>query len=109
MKRRAQPIGYGVLKSRAVFWLAYSCKALFAICLRLSLAVGLSGVPVAVAQRNLSGTAPLTAEGDLAEQMVEGIKRYLLRQTEASVEKRAQQWKRDYSSVESYRRSVAAN
>ena len=57
----------------------------------------------------LSGTAPLTAEGDLAAQMVAGIHRYLLSQTEAQVTERAQLWNRDYTTVESYERSVASN
>ena len=41
--------------------------------------------------------------------MVEGIKRYLLRETDASIEKRARLWKRDYGSLESYDQSVASN
>ena len=60
-------------------------------------------------QSVLSGTAPLTAEGDLATQMVAGIHRYLLSQTEAQVTERAQLWNRDYTTVESYERSVASN
>ena len=64
---------------------------------------------VVLAQTTLPGTAPLTAEGDLAEQMVEGIKRYLLRETDASVEKRSRLWNRNYGSLESYDQSVAAN
>src|SRR5436190_20858456 len=39
------------------------------------------------------GTAPLTAEGDLAAQMVEGIDRYLLRRTADSVAGRSERWK----------------
>jgi dienelactone hydrolase len=87
----------------------YWWKPVFAVCLRLSFALALSEVPVAVAQTNLPGTVPLTAEGDLAEEMVEGIKRYLLRETAGSVEDRVRLWTRDYGSVESYEQSVAPN
>ena len=57
----------------------------------------------------LAGTAPLTTEGDLAEQMVDGIHRYLLHETETQESERAQLWNRDYSSAEHYERSVAPN
>jgi dienelactone hydrolase len=40
----------------------------------------------------LPGTQPLTAQGDLASQMVEGIDRFLLKETEATVTKRAALW-----------------
>ncbi|MDR3674705.1 MAG: dienelactone hydrolase family protein [Acidobacteriota bacterium] len=55
----------------------------------------------------LPGTEPLTREGDLAAQMVEGIHRYLARQTAASVQKREAHWNRDYSSRTAYEASVA--
>jgi hypothetical protein len=55
----------------------------------------------------LPGTEPLTREGDLAAQMVEGIHRYLAEQTAASVEKRGALWNRDYSSRAAYEASVA--
>src|SRR6266536_3585520 len=84
-------------------------KPIFSICLRWSLVMGLTPTSFVVAQTTLPGTAPLTAEGDLAEQMVDGINRYLLRETDASVEKRARLWKRDYGSLESYNQSVAPN
>ncbi|PYV88482.1 MAG: hypothetical protein DMG05_15570, partial [Acidobacteria bacterium] len=83
-------------------------KLIFSICL-LSLAVGFIPASILVAQTSLPGTAALAAEGDIAEQMVEGIKRYLLRETDGSVEKRAHLWHRDYGSPESYNQSVAAN
>jgi dienelactone hydrolase len=84
-------------------------KRILSICLRLSLVVGLADTSVVLAQATLPGTAPLIAEGDLAEQMVEGIKRYLLRETDVSIEKRARLWKRNYGSLESYDQSVASN
>src|ERR1035438_4107594 len=55
------------------------------------------------------GTAPLTMEGDVAVQMVEGMRRYLDRLTAASVETRAALWNRDYSSRAAYEASVAPN
>lgn len=57
----------------------------------------------------LPGTAPLEVQGDLAEQMVAGIDRFLLRKIDESVGKRAGHWKRDVSSAEKYNASVAAN
>src|SRR3954469_1260102 len=61
------------------------------------------------AQTALPGTAPLTAQGDFASQMVDNINDYLLRATAESVHKRAGLWKRDYGSAELYGRSVTPN
>lgn len=57
----------------------------------------------------LPQTAPLEMQGDLAEQMVAGIDRFLLREIDASVEKRPRYWKRDFASPDAYEKSVAAN
>jgi len=57
----------------------------------------------------LPGTKPLTAEGDLAAQMVTGIDKYLMLELEASVKKRQEYWKPDYSSQEAYTKSVEPN
>jgi putative membrane-bound dehydrogenase-like protein len=57
----------------------------------------------------LPGTKPLEAQGDLAEQMVAGIDRFLLREIEQSVARRAALWNRDTASREAYEKSVAAN
>ncbi len=57
----------------------------------------------------LPETKPLTREGDLAAQMVEGIDKYLMRELAASVENRKQYWKPDFSSVEAYTKSVQPN
>ena len=57
---------------------------------------------------HLPGTVPLTREGDLAAQMVEGIHRYLAGLTAASVEKRGLRWNRDYSSRAAYEASAAS-
>src|SRR5262249_41705949 len=47
----------------------------------------------AAAAEPLPGTQPLTAEGDLAAQMVAGIDKYLMRELAAAPEKRQQLWK----------------
>ena len=57
----------------------------------------------------LPGTEPLTAAGDLSQQMVEGIDRFLMHETERSVAGRAAYWKRDFSSPEAYERSIETN
>ncbi len=57
----------------------------------------------------LPGTRPLTMEGDLAAHMVAGMDRFLMRETGASVGRRAGHWRRDFSSQEAYVRSVAPN
>jgi dienelactone hydrolase len=57
----------------------------------------------------LPGTKPLEAQGDLAEQMVAGIDRFLLREIAASVARRGRHWKRDVSSAEKYNAWVSAN
>jgi putative membrane-bound dehydrogenase-like protein len=57
----------------------------------------------------LPGTAPLDLQGDLAAVMVAGIDRFLLREIDASVEKRSAYWKRDPSSREAYAKSVEPN
>src|SRR5262249_1076975 len=57
----------------------------------------------------LPGTKPLTSEGDLAAQMGGGIDKYLVGEVAASVDKRKQYWKPDYSSAEAYSKSVQPN
>ncbi len=63
----------------------------------------------AAAQPVLPGTAPLSAHGDFAAEMVDGINQYLLRATADSVLQRPALWKRDYASGERYERSMASN
>jgi dienelactone hydrolase len=58
---------------------------------------------------SLPETKPLSRDGDLAAQMVEGIDKYLMRELAASVEKRKQYWKPDFSSLEAYAKSVQPN
>src|SRR5262245_58040519 len=74
----------------------------------LVLVVAFAAVPPLSAEP-LPGTKPLTAEGDLAAQMVAGIDKYLMRELAASVEKRKQYWKPDFSSPEAYAKSVEPN
>ena len=57
----------------------------------------------------LAGTKPLTMEGDIAAQLVAGVDKFLLREIEPSVERRAKHWKRDFSSPEAYDKSIEPN
>jgi dienelactone hydrolase len=57
----------------------------------------------------LPGTEPLTVEGDLAQQMVDGIQRLLLRRTAEAAAERRRFWNRNYGSVELYETSVSPN
>src|SRR5258708_6504520 len=57
----------------------------------------------------LPGTQPLTMQGDIAAQLVEGVDKFLLREIDGSVERRARHWKRDFSSVEAYNKSIEPN
>ncbi len=81
-KRRALPIGL------MICWLLLA---------RLGLA------------EQLPGTEPLTLQGDLAMEMVAGIDRFLRRELEASVARRAEFWRQDFASPEQYRLSVEPN
>jgi dienelactone hydrolase len=57
----------------------------------------------------LPDTTPLTAQGDIASQMVEGIHQFLLLKTQTQEASRAKLWNRDYRSREQYELSVAPN
>ena len=57
----------------------------------------------------LPGTQPLTLEGDIASQLVDGVDRFLLRQIEASVDGRQHHWKRNFSSADAYNKSIEPN
>jgi dienelactone hydrolase len=57
----------------------------------------------------LAGTQPLTMEGDIASQLVAGVDRFLLRKIDESVERRARNWHRDFSSAEAYEKSIEPN
>src|SRR5262245_51708019 len=57
----------------------------------------------------LSGTKPLTLQGDLSAQMVAGIDKFLMREIERSIEERQKLWQRDFASREAYEKSVQPN
>src|SRR3954453_4432345 len=61
------------------------------------------------AQDILPGTRALTMEGDLAAQMVDGINKWLIRETNAIRERRSSYWQRDYSSPAAYDKSISPN
>lgn len=61
------------------------------------------------AAESLKGTKALTMKGDLSEQMVAGISRFLDRQTDASLSSRSRYWNRDFSTRSKYNQSVATN
>jgi putative membrane-bound dehydrogenase-like protein len=63
----------------------------------------------AQAADKLSGTAPLEGDHDFGAEMVAGIDKFLLREIDLSVERRAKYWKRDTSSEEAYQKSVTPN
>jgi dienelactone hydrolase len=71
--------------------------------------VALSGLAPPALADPLPGTKPLDMQGDLAEQMVSGIDRFLLREIAESVGRRPRHWHRDLSSPEKYNASVAPN
>jgi dienelactone hydrolase len=57
----------------------------------------------------LDGTRVLEMEGDIASALVDGVDRFLLRETEQSVERRGRHWNRDTSSHEAYEQSIEPN
>ena len=61
------------------------------------------------AKEVLPGTVPLNMKGDLAWQMVDGIRAFIVQYTEEAAKQRAQFWHYDYSSPEAYQRSVLPN
>ena len=57
----------------------------------------------------LPGTAPLTMAGDIASELVAGVDKYLLKEIDKSVERRAKFWNQDFSSTEAYNLSIEPN
>lgn len=57
----------------------------------------------------LPGTKPLTREGDITSQLVDGVDRFLLQELEKSIAARATYWKRDFSSPDAYYKSIEPN
>ena len=57
----------------------------------------------------LPGTTPLDWSGDIASDMIDGIDRFLLRETEKSIDSRTGFWNRDFSSADAYNKSIEPN
>ena len=57
----------------------------------------------------LLGTQPLTWTGDISLRMVDDLHKFADIETAASIERRARHWKRDFSNVEAYRKSIEPN
>src|SRR4051812_41885923 len=57
----------------------------------------------------LPGTKALTMKGDVAEQLVAGVDKFLLRETALSAKRREHYYRRDTSSPENYAASLAPN
>jgi dienelactone hydrolase len=97
-------------------FLEYSSKTLLSLGLGLRLpleALGqsaaqnaASGTPIPQA---LPDTALLTQQGDLAEQMEDGMQRFLLRRIQEVPQERAHLWQWDYRSARDYEKSIASH
>jgi dienelactone hydrolase len=57
----------------------------------------------------LPNTKPLTLEGDIASQLVDGVDRCLLKEIDKSVEGRERHWNRDFTTAEKYSASIEPN
>ncbi|TKJ25058.1 MAG: hypothetical protein CEE41_04810 [Hadesarchaea archaeon B3_Hades] len=68
-----------------------------------------STVATAQAPARITGTEPLTLEGDIASHLVAGVDRFLLGELEKSIERRGRHWSYDFSSQEAYSASVEPN
>ena len=77
--------------------------------LRHSVPDGRSRIGQDDAPAPLPGTRPLTLTGDIASQLVDGVDRFLLREIEKSVDRRAEFFHRDFSSAEKYDVSLEPN
>ncbi len=66
-------------------------------------------LPLVAAAQALPRTRPLTAEGDLSAQMLDGLHRFAERHIAESVGRRARLWKRDLASARAYADSIAGN
>lgn len=85
---------------------AWSVMALVALAGR---AVAAEGDASVAPPEPLAGTQPLTMTGDIASQLVDGVDRFLLRELDQSVARRAGLWQRDFSSPAAYSKSVEPN
>jgi dienelactone hydrolase len=62
---------------------------------------------VCVSQETLPNTQLLTRQGDFSAQMVAGIDRFLMGETERSIAERQKLWQRDFSSTGAYETSIS--
>ena len=70
-------------------------------------AAGICAAPLSAQEfAGPTGTTPLTIEGDLASQMVDGIDRFLLKEIENTAATRAERFTVDTSSPEAYEASL---
>jgi len=99
-------------------FLEYSSKTLLSIGLglRFSQAAEVAGksatqpvVSSTPPDQVLPGTSPLTQDGDLAKQMQDGMRRFLLHKIQDAPQQRSVLWQRNYRSVQDYNESVSAN
>ncbi len=89
--------------------MSYRCLAVCAVALSFCLCCSLNLAPqMTVWLAVCLVTALLEGEGDVAAMMVEGIDRFLLKQTLMSIDERQRLWKPDYASTEAYSTSLAA-
>ena len=71
---------------------------------------GIASLPsTASAGPPLSGTQPLEIEGDIASQLIDATDRFLLRELELSIDRRAANWIRDTGSSAAYSQSIDGN
>ncbi len=66
-------------------------------------------VPLITQAQPLPGTKLLEGKDDFAKVMVDGIHRYLDKQTDLAAKSRGQYWKPDFSSVEAFDKAVKPN
>jgi dienelactone hydrolase len=60
-------------------------------------------------QPPLPGTARLDWQGDIASRLLDAADEFLLAETQRSIDRRAQYWKRDFTSPEKYQASIEPN
>ena len=71
--------------------------------------VGVNTVAHAAEVETFANTKPLKLQGDIASTLVDGVDKFLLRQLEQSIAKRAKYWNRNFESAAAYNRSIQAN
>lgn len=76
---------------------------------RVTVILCLIMLPAAAMGQALPGTKLLEGKDDFAKVMVEGISRYLTKQTEIAAKERSTFWTPDFTSAEAFNKSVAPN